>query len=80
VVPKVVNRDPQGSIRPSKGSIKSHRVEWESLNGQGVNELLLGSTEASNSKLLLIRQGMQMAFFNKSNKIKRADQIAAKVV
>jgi len=36
--------------------------------------------EASNSKLLLIGQGMQTAFFNKSNKIKRADQISATVV
>ena len=36
--------------------------------------------EASNSKLLLIEQGMQMVSFNKSNKIKRADQISATVV
>ena len=36
--------------------------------------------EASNSKLLLIGQGMQTAFFDKSNKIKRADQISATVV
>jgi len=34
----------------------------------------------SNSKLLLIGQRMHMAFFNKSNKIKRADQVSATVV
>ena len=28
------------------GSINSHGVEWGSLNGQGVNENLLGSTGA----------------------------------
>jgi len=38
VVLKVVDINPLGSIGPSKGSINSHRVEWESLNGQGVNE------------------------------------------
>jgi len=38
VVLKVVDIDPQGSIGPSNG------VEWGSLNGQGVNEKLLGST------------------------------------
>jgi len=38
VVLKVVDIDPQGSIGPSKGSINSHRVEWELLNVQGVNE------------------------------------------
>jgi len=49
--------------------------------GPGVNEQLLGSTgEAHKSKLLLIGQGMQTAFFNKSNKIKRADQISAPLV
>jgi len=36
--------------------------------------------EASNSKLLLTGQGMQTTFFNKSNKIKRAEQISATVV
>jgi len=35
---------PQGSIGPSKGSINSHKVEWGSLIGQGVNEKQLGST------------------------------------
>jgi len=35
VVLKVVDIDFQGSIGPSNGSINSHRVEWESLNGQG---------------------------------------------
>ena len=44
VVLKVVDIDPQGSVGPSKGSINSHGVEWGSLNGQGVNEYLLGST------------------------------------
>jgi len=38
VVLKVIDIEPQGSIAPSKGSIKSHGVEWGSLNGQGVNE------------------------------------------
>jgi len=33
VVLKVVDIDPQGSIRQSKGSINSHGVEWGSLNG-----------------------------------------------
>jgi len=33
----------QGSIGPSKGSINSQGVEWRSMNGQGVNEKLLGS-------------------------------------
>jgi len=42
VVLKVV--DPQGSIGPSKGSINSEGVRWGSLNGQGVNEKLLGSS------------------------------------
>jgi len=41
VVLKVVDIDPQGSIRPSKGSINSQGVEWVSLNGPGVNEELL---------------------------------------
>ena len=44
--------------------------------GPGVNEQLLGSTgEAHKSKLLLIGQGKQPV--NKSNKIKRADEISA---
>jgi len=38
VVLKVVDIDPQGSTGPSKESINTHRVEWGSLNGQGVNE------------------------------------------
>jgi len=38
VVLKVVDIDPQGSIGPSKGSLNNHRVEWGSLNSQGVNE------------------------------------------
>jgi len=38
------------------------------------------NNEASNSKLFLIGQGMLTAFFNKSNKIKRADQISATVI
>jgi len=52
-------------------------TEWP-----GVNEKLLGSTGAMKppTKLVLIGQGMQTAFFNKSNKIKRADQISATVV
>jgi len=33
-----------------------------------------------NEKLLLIGQGIQTSFFNKSNKLKRADQISATVV
>jgi len=37
VVLKVVDIEPQGSIGPSKGLMKSHRVEWGSMNGQGVN-------------------------------------------
>jgi len=35
MVLKVVDIDPQVSIGPSKGSINSQGVEWESLNGQG---------------------------------------------
>jgi len=46
VVLKVVEIDPQRSVEPSKGLISGHRVEWGSLNGQGVNEQLLGSTGA----------------------------------
>jgi len=38
------------------------------------------SNETFNSKLLLIGQGMQTAFFSKSNKIMRADQISSTVV
>jgi len=38
------------------------------------------SNEAFNSKLLLIGQGMQTEFFNKLNKIKRAEQISVTVV
>jgi len=45
----------------------------------GVTAGVYWSNEASNSKLLLIGQGMQTAFFNKSNKINRADQISATV-
>ena len=64
----------------SKWSISTLRGQLNHLRGQiGVNEYLLGSTGASNSKLLLIRQGMQTAFFNKSNKIKRV-QISATVI
>ena len=48
--------------------------------GQRITAGVYWSTEASNSKLLLIGQGMQTAFFNKSNKITRADQISATVV
>jgi len=44
VVLKVSAIDPQGSIKQSKGSINSHGVEWRSLNGQGLNDKLLGST------------------------------------
>jgi len=40
VVLKVVDIDPQGSIGPPKGTINSQRVEWGSLNGQGVKGLL----------------------------------------
>jgi len=74
VVHKVVDIDPQGSIGPSKASINSQGVEWGSLNGQGQWKTagVYWRYAASNSKLLLIRQGMQTAFFNKSNRIKRA--------
>jgi len=82
VVLKVVDIDPQGSIGPSKGLINSHGVEWASLNGQGVMKtaVVYWSNEAPNSKLLLIRQGMETAFFNRSNKIKRSYQISPTVV
>jgi len=36
MVLKVVDIDSPGSIGPSKGSINSQGVEWESLNGQGL--------------------------------------------
>jgi len=83
VVLKVSAIDPQGSIKQSKGSINSHGVEWRSLNGQGLNDKTVGfywNNEAFNSKLLLIGQGKQTAFFNKSSKIKRADQISVTTV
>ena len=85
VVLKVVNIDPHGSIGPSKGSINSHGVEWGHWIARGsVNNccglLEAWSTEASNSKSSLIGQGMQTAFFNKSNKITRTDQISATAV
>jgi len=53
------------------------------MNGQGVNEKLLGSTGDMKPPIqnyCLIAQGMQTAFFNKSNRIKRADQISATLV
>ena len=53
------------------------------LNGQGVNEKLLGSTgdvKPPIQKLLFIGQGMQTAFFKKSNRINKANQISATVV
>jgi len=52
-----------------------------SMNGQGLMNTagVYWSNETSNSKLLLIGQGMLTAFFNNSNKIKRADQISATV-
>jgi len=37
---------PGGQVDNPSGSINSHGVEWGSLNGQGVNENLLGSTGA----------------------------------
>jgi len=53
-------------------------TEWP--GGQWITAKVYCSNEASNSKLLLIGQGMQMAFFNKLNKIKRANQISPTVV
>jgi len=79
----VVGIDPQGSIEPSKGLINSHGVKFgvtEWPGGWCITAGVYWSNEASNSKLLLIGQGMQTAFFNKSNKIKRADEISATVV
>jgi len=52
--------------------------EWP--GGQWKTAGVYWSNEASNSKLLLIGQGMQTAFYKKSNKIKRADQTSATVV
>jgi len=48
--------------------------------GQLMTAGVYWSNEASISKLLLIGQGMQTAFLNKSNKIKRTDQISVTVV
>ena len=53
-------------------------TEWP--GGQWITAGVYWSNEASNSKLLLIGQGMQTAFSNESNKIKSADQISATVV
>jgi len=53
-------------------------TEWQ--RGRLITAGVYWSNEASNSKLLLIGQGMQTAFFNNSNKIKMADQISAAVV
>ncbi len=39
---KVVDIDPQGSMRPSKGSMTSQGVKRGSMNNQGVIECLLG--------------------------------------
>jgi len=83
VILKVVDIDPQGSNGPSKRSVNSQGVEWGALNGQGVNEKLLGSTgdvKPPIQKLLFIGQGMQTAFFKKSNRINKANQISATVV
>jgi len=82
VVLKVVDIDPQGSVGPFKGSINSYGfpmgiTEWP--GGQWITAGVYWSNEVSISKLL-IEQGMQTAFFSKSNKIKRADQDSAKVV
>jgi len=79
VVLKVVDIDHQGLIPPSKESINSHGsngvTEWP--RGQSIAAGVYWNNEGSISKLLLIGQGMQTAFFNKSNKIKRADEISA---
>jgi len=53
-------------------------IEWP--GGQWITAGVYWSNEASNSKLLLIGQRMQTVFFNKSNKIKRVDQISATIV
>ena len=81
VVLKGVDIDPQRSTGPFKGSMNSHGVEWGHwLTRESINNCSRAywSNEASNS--LLIGRGTQMAFFNKSSKIKRSDQISATVV
>ena len=70
VVVKVVDIDPQGSIGPSKGSIKSHGVKrghWMA-RGQWITAGVYCTNEASNSKLLSIAQGMQEAFSTNQTK------------
>jgi len=69
VVLKVVDIVPRWSIGQSKGSVDSHGVtEWP--GGQLKTAGVYWSNETSNSKLLLIGQRKQTAFFKKSNKIK----------
>jgi len=73
----------------SKWSISTHRGHidhprgWQIVTGsnwdQWITAGIYWNNEASNTKFLLIGKRMQMAFFNKSNKIKRADLISAKV-
>jgi len=53
-------------------------TEWPGV--QSITAGVYWSNKTSNSKLLLIGQGMQTAFFNKSKKFKRADQSSAAVV
>jgi len=53
-------------------------TEWP--GGQWKTAGVYWRYEASNLKLLLIGQEMQTAFFNESNRIKRADQVSATVV
>jgi len=53
-------------------------TEWPGC--QLITSGVYWSNEVSNSKLVLIGQGIHTAFFNKSNEIKRADHISAAVV
>jgi len=81
VVLKVVDIEPQGQLDYPRGRSTvtgSNGGHWMA-RGQWITAGVYQSNEASNSKRL-IGQGMQTAFFNKSNKIKRADQISAAVV
>ena len=76
VVLEVVDIDPKGSIGPSKGSINGHGVEWGSLN----NCWSLLEQWSLQFKIIVNRARNANGVFNKSNKIKRVDQISATIV
>jgi len=79
------------SISTPSSQLEHPRSRWIVTRSNGGHSMVRGSmnncwvycwsNEASKPKLLLIRQGTETAFFNKSNnKIKLADQISARLL